>query len=77
MTINNFKNFMENLWGNIPTTTRKPSDGWTKASQLSMSSNSKDSSGAPMQSGGAPGSTPLMMDKDEIKPKKKKYDQKN
>lgn len=76
MTINNFKNFMENLWGNIPTTTRKPSDGWTKASQLSMSSNSKDSSGAPMQSG-VPGNTPLMMDKDEIKPKKKKYDQKN
>lgn len=66
---------MENLWGNIPTTTRKSSDGWTKASQLSMSSNSKNASG-PMQSG-TPGGMPLMMDKDEIKPKKKKYDQKN
>lgn len=65
---------MENLWGNIPSVTRKPSDGWTKASQLSMSSNTKGGGGnGPMPSGGSP----MMMDKDEIKPKKKKYDQKS
>ena len=74
MSINNFKNFVENLWGNIPSVTRKPSDGWTKASQLSMSSNSKGEGGGPMPSSGG---SPMMMDKDEIKPKKKKYDQKN
>lgn len=76
MSINNFKNFMENLWGNIPSVTRKPSDGWTKASQLSMSSNAKSGGGnSPMPP--SSGASPMMMDKDEVKPKKKKYDQKN
>ena len=61
---------MENLWGNIPSTQRKPSDGWPHADKLSMSSNKGGSSGGggamPMGGGG-----PMMMDKEGIKPKKK------
>jgi len=63
-----FKQFMENLWGNIPSIQRKPSDGWPNASQLSMSSNSKGGGSAPM--GAADGR--MMMSKDGLKKKKKK-----
>jgi len=61
-----FKNFMENLWGNIPSTERKPSDGCPNASQLSMSSNSKGGGTAPM------GGSRMMMSKDDLKKKKNK-----
>ena len=54
-----FKEFMENMWGNIPSTDKKPSDGWPNASKLSMSSNSKGGGGR------------MMMAKDD-EPKKKK-----
>lgn len=68
-----FKNFMENLWGNIPSMQRKPSDGWPHADKLTMSSNKGGGGGGGMPTGGAPAGSgrPMMMDKDGIKKKKK------
>lgn len=39
---------MENLWGQIPSAERKPSDGYTNAQKMSMSSNSKSGGGGSM-----------------------------
>lgn len=42
-----FKKFIENLWGEIPVSTRKPSDGWPKSNKLSMSSQSQNQGSMP------------------------------
>jgi len=50
-----FKQFLENLWGEIPVTDRrKPSDGIPNAQKLSMSSTSKGASGGMAPMAGAP-----------------------
>lgn len=41
-----FKKFIENLWGQIPSAERKPSDGYPNAQKMTMSSNSKGGGGA-------------------------------
>ena len=56
-----FKDFLENLWGEIPSDEKRPSDGHKNSDKLSMSSNRKGGAGAP----------PMMMDK-KGKTKKKK-----
>lgn len=70
-----FKQFMENLWGDIPSTERKPSDGHAHADKLTMSSNSKGGGGGGAMPSGPGG--PMMMDKEGIKKKKGKKNAKS
>lgn len=63
-----FKQFLENLWGNIPSTQRKPSDGIPNADKLTMSKSGKSggSGGMGMPPMPAmPAGKPMMMKKME------------
>jgi hypothetical protein len=41
-----FRNFLENMWGNIPTPERKPSDGQPFADKMTDSKSGKTGGGA-------------------------------
>lgn len=54
------------MWGEIPSSERKPSNGWPHADKLTHSSNAK----------GRGGSFQMMMDKEGLKNKTKKKENK-